>query len=166
MSLALENPDRPDFRAKTYSIAYGNAWALYCEKRLGVEMGIYETPFELFGMWSLLTLRAVRMVVDIGIHAKGWKYDEALDYMVTNTGLPRPLLQTELHRYISWPGQALGYYLGMMAIERARTKAERELGTHFDVRAFHDRILSLGPVPMSLVEQSIDEMIIDARQTE
>lgn len=161
MSLAAENDARPAFRSQTYAIAYGNAWALYCEKRLGVEMGIYETPYDLFGMWSLLTLRAVRMVVDVGVHAKGWDYDRARDYMTEKTGLPLPVIEAELKRYISWPGQALGYYLGMMAIERARGKAERMLGPTFDIRAFHDRILALGPVPMTVVEDSIDQMIAE-----
>lgn len=161
MSLAAENSERPPFRSETYGIAYGNAWALYCEKRLGVEMGIYETPYELFGMWSLLTLRAVRMVVDVGVHAKGWDYDRARDYMSEKTGLPLPVIEAELKRYISWPGQALGYYLGMMAIERSREKAERLLGAGFDIRAFHDRILALGPVPMTVVESSIDRMITE-----
>lgn len=159
MSLAAENTDRPPFRSETYGIAYGNAWALYCEKRLGVEMGIYATPYELFGMWSLLTLRAVRMVVDVGVHAKGWSYDRARDYMSDKTGLPLPVIEAELKRYISWPGQALGYYLGMMAIERVREKAEVALGPAFDLRVFHDRILALGPVPMTVVEDSIDRMI-------
>jgi uncharacterized protein (DUF885 family) len=159
MSLAAENKSRPPFRAKTYGIAYGNAWALYCEKRMGIEMGIYETPYELFGMWSFLALRAVRMVVDVGIHAKGWSYEQALNYMIDNTGLPFHIVEAELNRYVSWPGQALGYYLGMMAIERAREKAERELGKHFDIRTFHDRILALGPVPISVLEDSIDRMI-------
>lgn len=161
MSLAAENNARPPFRAQTYGIAYGNAWALYCEKRLGVEMGIYETPYDIFGMWSLLTLRAVRMVVDVGVHAKDWSYDRARDYMSEKTGLPLLVVEAELQRYISWPGQALGYYLGMMAIERAREKAERMLGQAFDIRAFHDRILALGPVPMTLVEDSIDQMITE-----
>ncbi|MGF9566422.1 DUF885 family protein [Neorhizobium sp. JUb45] len=161
MSLAAENDARPAFRSQTYAIAYGNAWALYCEKRLGVEMGIYETPYDLFGMWSLLTLRAVRMVVDVGVHAKGWDYDRARDYMTEKTGLPLPVIEAELKRYISWPGQALGYYLGMMAIERAREKAEKLLGPAFDIRAFHDRILALGPVPMTVVENSIDQMIAE-----
>jgi len=161
MSLAAENPNRPPFRAETYAIAYGNAWALYCEKRLGVEMSIYETPYELFGMWSLLALRAARMVVDVGVHAKGWSYDQARDYMAANTGLPDSVIVTELVRYISWPGQALGYYLGMMTIERVRARAEQALGADFDIRAFHDRILELGPVPMTVVEDSIDRMIAE-----
>jgi uncharacterized protein (DUF885 family) len=161
MSLAAENTARPPFRAQTYGIAYGNAWALYCEKRLGVEMGIYETPYDVFGMWSLLTLRAVRMVVDVGVHAKGWSYDRGRDYMSEKTGLPLSVVEAELQRYISWPGQALGYYLGMMAIERAREKAERMLGQAFDIRAFHDRILALGPVPITVVKDSIDQMITE-----
>lgn len=159
MALASENDDRPAFRSKTYAIAYGNAWALYCEKRLGVEMGVYETPYELFGMWSLLALRAVRMVVDVGVHLRGWSYERARDYMAVNTGLPTHVIETELQRYISWPAQALGYYLGMLTIERARENAERVLGDAFDIRAFHDRILALGPVPMTLVETTVNEMI-------
>ncbi|EIM30008.1 DUF885 domain-containing protein [Microvirga lotononidis] len=156
MSLAAENKSRPAFRSETYGIAYGNAWALYCEKRLGVAMEIYETPYELFGMWSFLMLRAVRMVVDVGIHAKSWEYERASRYMAENTGLPAQVVGAELNRYISWPGQALGYYLGMIAIERARDTAEQVLGEDFDIREFHDRILALGPVPMSVVETTID----------
>ncbi|MBW6425673.1 DUF885 family protein [Rhizobium sp. XQZ8] len=159
MSLAAENEGRPPFRSETYGIAYGNAWALYCEKRLGVEMEIYQTPYELFGMWSFLALRAVRMVVDVGIHANGWDYERARTYMSENTGLPAHVVEAELNRYISWPGQALGYYLGMMAIERARETTEAALADAFDIRAFHDRILALGPVPMTVVEATIDAMI-------
>lgn len=159
MALALENHDRPAFRTKTYSIAYGNAWALYCERRLGLEMGIYETTHEHFGMWSLQALRAVRLVVDIGIHTKSWDFDRAFEFMTSMTGLPKSSLEFEIKRYISWPGQALGYYLGMLAIERAREKATAALGSCFDLREFHDRILALGPVPLTVVEQSVDEMI-------
>lgn len=163
MALAGENSQRWSFRSDTYGVAYGNAWALYCEKRLGVEMGIYETPYELFGAWSFLALRAVRMVVDVGVHQLKWDYGKARQYMLDNTALPPHVVDTELTRYISWPGQALGYYLGMLSIERARLGAETRLGSKFDIRAFHDRILGLGPVPLSVLEASVETFIDDVQ---
>ncbi|NVD97363.1 DUF885 family protein [Massilia sp. BJB1822] len=159
MPLALEQGGRPDFR-KAYISAYGEGWALYSE-RLGTEMGIYETPYEVFGMLSYQAWRASRLVVDTGIHAKGWTRQQAQDYLMQNTALSSHEVETEVDRYISWPGQALSYYLGEMAIVDARKKAEAALGKKFDIRAFHDTVLHLGSVPLPVLQARIDSFIAD-----
>lgn len=147
----------PKFR-NAYISAYGEGWALYCE-RLGTEMGIYHTPYETFGMLSYQAWRAGRLVVDTGIHAQGWTREQAQAYLRENTALSDHEIETEVDRYISWPGQALSYYLGEMAIEKARHKAEAALGAKFNVRAFHDAVLELGCVPLPVLEQHIDAFI-------
>ena len=127
--LAEETPGQPEFRRKSYLSAYGEGWALYCE-RLGEEMGMYETPYERFGMLSYQMWRAARLVVDTGIHALGWSRDRARAFMSENTALSGHEVDTEIDRYISWPGQALSYYIGQMAILTARAKAELALGAN------------------------------------
>jgi uncharacterized protein (DUF885 family) len=159
MPIAAEQKDVPNFR-RAYISAYGEGWALYCE-RLGSEMGIYTTPYETFGMQSYQAWRAARLVVDTGVHAKGWTRDQALQYMVENTALSRHEIETEVDRYISWPGQALSYYLGEMAIITARKKAEAALGPKFDLRAFHDTVLQLGSVPLPVLSARIDRFIAE-----
>ena len=160
MPLAEENKDQPEFRQNTYISAYGEGWALYCEK-LGVEMGMYETPYDMFGMLSYQMWRAARLVVDTGIHTKGWSRKQAQDYLLANTALTTHEVTTEVDRYIAWPGQALSYYLGEMAIVKARAKAEQALGAKFNIRAFHDTVLQLGSVPLPVVEARIDRFIAD-----
>ncbi len=147
----------PKFR-NAYISAYGEGWALYCE-RLGTEMGIYHTPYETFGMLSYQAWRAARLVVDTGVHAQGWTREQAQQYLRDNTALSDHEIETEVDRYISWPGQALSYYLGEMAIEKARHKAEAALGPRFNVRAFHDAVLELGCVPLPVLEEHIDGFI-------
>ncbi|WP_375288019.1 DUF885 family protein [Sphingomonas sp.] len=158
--LASENTDLPPFRRNSYISAYGEGWALYCE-RLGDEMGFYQTPYERFGMLSYQAWRAARLVVDTGVHAKGWSREQAQAYLRDNTALSEQEVKTEVDRYIGWPGQALSYYLGQLTIQRARAKAEAALGTRFDVRAFHDTVLSLGSVPMPVLEARIDRFIAE-----
>jgi len=160
MPLADENRSLPEFRRKSYISAYGEGWALYCEK-LGVEMGMYSTPYERFGMLSYQMWRAARLVVDTGIHAKRWTRTQAQAFMHDNTALSDHEIETEVDRYIGWPGQALSYYLGEMAIERARAKAEAALGARFDVRRFHDTVLSLGSVPLPVLDARIDRFIAE-----
>ena len=133
----------PEFRREVYISAYGEGWALYCE-RLGVEMGMYDTPYDRFGMLTFQMWRAARLVVDTGVHHKGWTRAQAIAYLHDNTALADHDIEIEVDRYISWPGQALSYYLGMMAIVEARAKAEAALGPKFDIRAFHDTVLSMG----------------------
>jgi uncharacterized protein (DUF885 family) len=159
MPVALEQQGVPPFR-RAYISAYGEGWALYSE-RLGTEMGIYETPYEVFGMLSYQAWRAARLVVDTGIHAKGWTREQAQAYMHDNTALSDHEIETEVDRYISWPGQALSYYLGEMAIMNARKKAESALGPKFDIRAFHDTVLQLGAVPLPVLAARIDAFIAE-----
>lgn len=160
MPLAAENKTLPAFRRNSYISAYGEGWALYSEK-LGEEMGIYKTPYEVFGMLSYQMWRAARLVVDTGIHAQGWTRKQAQDYLLNNTALSEHEVTTEVDRYIAWPGQALSYYLGEMAIEKARHKAEQALGQRFDIRHFHDTILLLGSVPLQVLSTRIDKFIHD-----
>jgi uncharacterized protein (DUF885 family) len=159
MPVALEQKGRPPFR-NAYISAFGEGWALYSE-RLGTEMGIYETPYEVFGMLSYQAWRASRLVVDTGVHAKGWTREQALSYLMENTALSAHEVETEVDRYISWPGQALSYYLGQMAIIEARKKAEGALGAKFDIRAFHDTVLELGSVPLPVLAARIDRFIAE-----
>jgi uncharacterized protein (DUF885 family) len=156
--LSEETPGQPEFRRKSYLSAYGEGWALYCE-RLGEEMGMYETPYERFGMLSYQMWRAARLVVDTGIHAAGWSRPRAQAYLRDNTALSEREIVTEVDRYISWPAQALSYYLGQMAIGRARKKAEAALRSKFDIRAFHDAVLQLGSVPLPVLTDRIDRFI-------
>ena len=158
--LASENRDQPAFRRQTYISAFGEGWALYCEK-LGLEMGMYETPYDRFGMLSYQMWRAARLVVDTGIHSKGWTRDQARSYLLSHTALSEREVNTEVDRYISWPGQALAYYLGQMAIEQGRAKAEAALGSRFNIRAFHDTVLSLGSVPLPVLSDRIDQFIAE-----
>jgi uncharacterized protein (DUF885 family) len=158
MSIAMEHKDQPEFRQHTYISAYGEGWALYCE-HLGLEMGIYETPYERFGMLGYQIWRAARLVVDTGVHSQGWSRDQAIAYLRQYTALPEHEIETEVDRYIAWPGQALSYYLGERAILAARAKAEKELGDRFNLRAFHDAVLEMGSVPLPVLEAHIDQFI-------
>jgi len=158
--LAAENTSLPPFRRNAYISAYGEGWALYCE-RLGDEMGIYTTPYERFGMLSYQMWRAARLVVDTGIHAQGWSREQAQRFLHDNTALSDHEIETEVDRYIGWPGQALSYYLGELEIEKARARAEAALGARFDIRAFHDTVLSLGSVPLPVLDQRIDRFIAE-----
>ncbi len=157
--IAQEQKDVPPFR-RAYISAFGEGWALYAE-RLGTEMGMYDTPYEVFGMLSYQAWRASRLVVDTGIHAKGWTREQAQAYLRENTALAEHEIETEVDRYISWPGQALSYYLGQMAIMDARRKAEAALGPKFDIRAFHDTVLQLGSVPLPVLAARIDRFIAE-----
>jgi uncharacterized protein (DUF885 family) len=160
MPLAEEVEGQPDFRRKSYISAYGEGWALYCE-RLGEEMGMYETPYDRFGMLSYQMWRAARLVADTGLHAMGWTRDSALAYFRDNTALSEREIGTEVDRYIAWPGQALSYYLGQKAILEARGRAEAALGVGFDIRAFHDTVLQLGSVPLPVLTARIDQFVAE-----
>ena len=160
MPLAAENKDLPAFRQNTYISAYGEGWALYCEK-LGEEMGMYQTPYERFGMLSYQMWRAARLVVDTGIHSMGWSREQAQKYLHDNTALADHEIETEVDRYIAWPGQALSYYLGEKAIVDARAKAEKALGPKFNIRAFHDTVLQVGSVPLPMLQARVDRFIAE-----
>lgn len=158
MPIAREHKNQPEFRQRTYISAFGEGWALYCEK-LGLEMGMYETPYDRFGMLSYQIWRAARLVVDTGLHAQGWSRAQAIQYFKDNTALPEHEIETEIDRYIAWPGQALSYYLGELAIVRDRARAEQALGKRFNIRAFHDTVLGLGSVPLPVLDARIDRFI-------
>ena len=160
MSLALEHKQQPEFRQHTYISAFGEGWALYCEM-LGLEMGMYETPYDRFGMLNYQIWRAARLVVDTGIHSQGWSRDRAIAYFRDYTALPEHEIQTEIDRYIAWPAQALSYYLGEDAILKARAKAQKALGATFNLRAFHDTVLELGSVPIPVLTARVDRFIAD-----
>ncbi len=158
-----EQEAAPRFRRNIYFSGMGEGWGLYTEF-LGEEMGIYRTPYERFGRLSYEMWRAVRLVVDTGIHKYGWDRERAIAYLADRTALSRHEVGTEIDRYISWPGQALAYKLGEMQIRRLRTKAETELGERFDIRKFHDIILALGSVPLPVLERRIGDFIADGGQ--
>ena len=159
-ALALEAPARPTFRNETYFSGYGEGWGLYMEW-LGNVMGIYETPYEEFGQLTYEMWRAVRLVVDTGIHHYGWTRARALDYMRSNIALSEHELTTEVDRYIAWPGQAVAYKLGELQIRRHRREAETALGPKFDQRKFHDAILAIGAVPLPALERRMAQFIAD-----
>jgi len=160
MPIAAEHKELPEFRQKGYISAFGEGWALYSE-HLGLEMGMYKDPYDKFGYLTYQMWRACRLVVDTGIHSQGWTREQAVAYLHDNTALADHEIDTEVDRYITWPGQALSYYLGMMAIEKARAKAEAALGPKFNIRAFHDAVLELGSVPLPVLTEHIDEFIAD-----
>jgi len=163
MPIAMEHKDQPEFRQHTYISAFGEGWALYCEK-LGLEMGMYDTPYDRFGMLGYQIWRAARLVVDTGIHSQGWTREQAIAYFRQYTALSDREIQTEIDRYIAWPAQALSYYLGEMAIVEARAKAEAALGAKFNIRAFHDAVLELGSVPLPVLTARVDRFIAEAGQ--
>jgi uncharacterized protein (DUF885 family) len=159
-ALALEGPERPAFRKEQYFSGYGEGWGLYTEW-LGGHIGIYETPYEEFGQLTYEIWRAVRLVVDTGIHHYGWSREQALAYMKDNVPLSEHEITTEVDRYIAWPGQAVAYKLGQMQILRHRREAEQALGTKFDQRKFHDAILQLGAVPLPVLAERMAKFIAD-----
>ena len=158
ISLNTELTSLPNFRRYSYISAFGEGWGLYSEY-LGLEGGFYQDPYSNFGRLTYEMWRAARLVVDTGMHAKGWTRQQAIDYMASNTALSLHNVTTEIDRYISWPGQALSYKIGELTIKRLRAKAEKALGEKFDIRAFHDAVLANGSVPMALLEQQIDDFI-------
>lgn len=163
IALAQENKAIPEFRRDADLTAYVEGWALYSEK-LGIDMGIYRDPYENFGRLSMEMWRACRLVVDTGIHHKGWSREQAIAYMAANTALAQKNIEVEVDRYIGWPGQALGYKLGELKILELRHRAESRLGEKFDIRKFHDLILGEGALPLDLLEQRVDAWIAGQKQ--
>jgi uncharacterized protein (DUF885 family) len=158
ITLASELEDLPDYRKNYYISAFGEGWGLYSEF-LGEEMGMYETPYDLFGRYTYEMWRACRLVVDVGLHYKGWTRQQAVDYMASNTALSMHEVNTEIDRYIGWPGQAVSYKMGELTIKKLRAKATKELGDQFDIQAFHNAILKNGSVPLTILEKEIDRYI-------
>ena len=162
-ALAYEIEDAPGFRQYFYPHAYGEGWGLYAEK-LGVEMGMYDTPYEHFGRLSYEMWRACRLVVDTGIHAKGWTRERAVDYLASNTALSMHEVRTEIDRYIAWPGQALAYKIGELTLWDLRHEAETALADEFDIRDFHDVVLTPGGVPLDLLKDLVKQYIMESLQ--
>ena len=157
-ALAQEMQNVPEFRKDLYFSAFGEGWALYAEK-LGVEMGIYRDGYEHFGRLSYEMWRACRLVIDTGVHAKGWTRDQAMNFLRDNTSLSEGNIRAEVDRYISWPGQALAYKLGELKIWELRRESERLLGDAFDLREFHDVVLRNGALPMAMLDAGIERYI-------
>lgn len=163
ISLAGEQEDVPKFRQDLYPHAFGEGWGLYAEK-LGEEMGIYKTPYEQFGRLTYEMWRACRLVMDTGMHYKGWSRERAESCLFENSALAPHNIRTETDRYIAWPGQALAYKMGELKIVELRTRAETALGTKFDIRDFHDAVLVNGAMPLGILETRIDEWIAAQRK--
>ena len=157
-AISSELKNVPKFRLGLYFSAYGEGWGLYSEK-LGVEMGLYDTPYDNFGRLSYEMWRACRLVIDTGIHAMKWSRQQGIDFLSSNTSLSAANVRSEVDRYISWPGQALSYKLGELQIWKLRKKAEKALGAQFDLRDFHDALLNNGALPLAMVEAEIDRYI-------
>ncbi len=162
IALAKELVGLPHFRRYAYVEAFGEGWGLYSE-RLGLEMGFYTDPYSNFGRLTYEMWRACRLVVDTGIHVKGWTRQQAIDYLASNTALSLHECTTETDRYISWPGQALAYKMGELKIRELRRRAEQALKERFDVRAFHDAVLANGPVTLPLLERQVEAYIRSAQ---
>jgi len=158
ISLAQENKALPNFMRFGGNTAYVEGWALYSET-LGYDMGFYKDPYQRFGTLNDEMLRAMRLVVDSGIHSKGWTRDQAIQYMLDNSGEGRTDATAEVERYIAIPGQAVAYKVGALKIQELRRKAEAELGPKFDIRQFHAQLLNTGALPLTILEAKIDRWI-------
>jgi uncharacterized protein (DUF885 family) len=157
-ALAEEIDDIPPFRRYSYISAFGEGWGLYAEW-LGLEAGFYTDPYSNFGRLTYAMWRAARLVVDTGLHARGWTRQQAIDYLAANTALSIHECTTETDRYISWPGQALSYKIGELQIRELRRRAQDALGPAFDLRRFHDTVIGQGSVPLPVLERIVDEFI-------
>ncbi len=158
IALQQELTDLPNFRRFSWFTAYGEGWALYAE-RLGLEMDLYDDPYDNFGRLVMEMWRACRLVVDTGIHYKNWSRQRAIDYMKAYTAMPEDNIETEIDRYIVWPGQAIAYKIGEIKIRKLRNIAEKKLGEKFDLRSFHDCLLADGPVPLDVLQNKVNAWI-------
>jgi len=158
ISLQQENTSLPSFRKSLWYSAYGEGWALYSES-LGKELGLYKDPYQYFGMLSAEMHRAIRLVVDTGIHTKGWSREKAIQYSLDNEAESEASITSEIERYMANPGQALSYKIGQLKIRELRSRAENKLGDNFDIKIFHERILESGCIPLKLLEEKIDNWI-------
>ncbi|MBT5705838.1 MAG: DUF885 domain-containing protein [Verrucomicrobia bacterium] len=163
ISLQQENTKLPQFRRPIWYNAYGEGWALYCES-LGKELGLYEDPYQYFGMLSAEMHRAIRLVVDVGLHDKGWSREKAIQYSLDHEAEPEASIVSEIERYMSWPGQALSYKIGQLKIMDLRARAQESLGKAFDIRDFHDEVLESGCLPLKVLEQKIQAWIDKTRE--
>lgn len=162
IALQQENDALPEFRKDLWMSAYGEGWALYTES-LGKDLGLYTDPYQYFGMLSAEMHRAIRLVVDVGIHVKGWTREEAIEYSLDNEAEPVHEVISEVERYMAAPGQALSYKIGQLKILELRARAEAELGDDFDIREFHNKVLEPGCVPLAVLEAIIDNWIAERK---
>ncbi|MCA1828939.1 MAG: DUF885 family protein [Myxococcales bacterium] len=158
LSIAQELPTLPPFRQHAYYTAYIEGWALYSE-RLAEELGAYHDPYSMYGHLQDDLLRAIRLVADTGFHSMKWTRQQVVDYFHENSGIDEPNVQSETDRYMAWPAQALGYKIGQLKLLELREKARRELGSRFDIRGFHDEVLSGGALPLDVLAERIDGWI-------
>ena len=165
VSLQQESEVLPKFRRNLWYSSYGEGWALYCES-LGKELGLYKDPYQYFGMLSAEMHRAIRLVVDVGIHAKGWTREQAIQYSLENEAEPEASIIAEIERYMAWPGQALSYKIGQLKIIELRQRAQHELGDRFDIRKFHNIVLMPGCVPLAILERMVDDWIAAEKEVE
>jgi len=159
ISIAQELTGVPEFRTQANSTAYSEGWGLYSEWLAREMPGTYVDPYSEYGRLASELWRAVRLVVDTGLHAKGWTEQQAVDYFSANSATPEAAIRSEIQRYITWPGQATAYKIGMIRIQELRRKAEAELGDRFDIRGFHDAVLGGGALPLNLLERRVDQWI-------
>ncbi|MBA2238905.1 MAG: DUF885 domain-containing protein [Lysobacter sp.] len=159
IAIAQELQGVPEFRKQAVFNAYAEGWALYSEWLAREMPGTYSDPYSEFGRLTSEMWRAIRLVVDTGLHAKGWTEEQAVAYMAENSAIPPPAIRAEIRRYITWPGQATGYKIGMLKIQQLRARAESELGENFDIRGFHDAVLGGGALPLTLLERRVDQWI-------
>jgi uncharacterized protein (DUF885 family) len=160
ISLAQELPDLPEFRQHAGYTAYVEGWALYAE-RLGKDVGRYQDAYSEYGRLENEMWRDIRLVVDTGVHAKHWSRDQMIEYFTKYTAMDEPNIQTEVDRYIGWPGQALAYKLGQLQILKLRDEARQRLGANFDIRAFHDEVLGNGPLPLDVLQSEVEKWIAE-----
>jgi len=154
ISVAQELPALPRFRQHAFYIAFIEGWALYSE-RLGEEAGFYRDPYSMYGHLQDDLLRAIRLVADTGFHSKHWTRQQVVDYFHANSGIDEPSVQSETDRYMAWPAQALGYKIGQLKILELRERSKKELGSRFDVRGFHDEVLSGGAMPLDVLDKRV-----------
>ena len=164
ISLQLENESLPSFRKNLGYSAYSEGWALYTES-LGKELGLYDDPYQYFGMLGAEMHRAIRLVVDTGLHSKGWTREEAIDYSLAHEARSEESIIAEVERYMANPGQALSYKIGQLKILELRKRAEERIGEAFDIRMFHRIVLGSGPMPLYLLENLIDQWIASSKNS-